>query len=69
MKILVCSLVIIPREAFSADFRFIRFLSSMYSLRNGKIILLVIILQNWCSNFQGFTVANEDSGVFSCNHS
>ena len=65
----MCSLVIIPRESFSADFTFVRFLSSMYSHRNGKIILLVRILQNRCSNVQGFTVADEDFGVFSCDHS
>ena len=69
MKILVCSLVIIPRESFTTNIIFVRFLSSMYSHRNGKIILLVRISQNWCSNFQSFTVANEDSGVFSCDHS
>ena len=69
MKILVCSLVIIPREAFSTDFTFVRFLASMYSHRNGKIIRLVRILQNRCSKLQGFTVADEDSGVFSCDHS
>ena len=69
MKILVCSHVIIPRESFSINFTLVRFLSSMYSHRNGKIFLLVRILQNRCSNFQCFTVANEDSGVFSCGHS
>ena len=69
MKILVCSLVIIPSKTFSINFTFVRFLSSMYSHRNGKIILIVRILQNRCSNFQGFTVANEDSSVFSCDHS
>ena len=41
----------------------------MYSHRNGKIVILVRILQNRSSNFQGFTVADEDSGVFSCDHS
>ena len=65
MQSLVCSNVIIPRKSFSTDFIFVRFLSSMYSHRNGKIILLVRILQNRSSNFQGFTVADEDSGVFS----
>ena len=69
MKILVCCHVIIPTEAFSIDFILVRFLSSMYSHRIGKIILLVKILKNQCSNFQGFTVADEDSGVFSCDHS
>ena len=69
MKSLVCSHVIIPRETFSTNFAFVWFLSSMYSHRNGKIILLVRILQNRCSNFQVFTVANEDFGVFSCDHS